>query len=282
MKIIKFLLKSLVVIVLLIVIALIVVSFKSPKLDRNWSEESKILPDITISSSTLKVDNLRDWRYASGTVVYKDYYNENFDLDKIEKVYFLVNPFGKWQGVGHTFFVFEFSDGKSVSVSVEARREVGEEYGAIIGLFNTFEMWYAWGSPADFMSRRAIYHNEDLYMYPLLVSTSTARNLFIDLAKTTEDLETKADFYNTVNTNCTNVLADSANRVNKGSIPWNWARIFTGFADDELYNLKLIPHGKTFEEINKEARVDEQIRELFKESKEVYKDKFWEDLSGKI
>lgn len=235
-------------------------SNKKPSLDRNWSEDSKILPNITITDNTVDVKNLRDWRYGNGAVLTRNYYNESYDFTKITKAYFLVNPFGKWEGVGHTFFLFEFSDGNSVAVSVEARREEGVEYSAIKGLFNNYEMWYAWGSAADLLSKRAIYSNEDLYMYPLLIKPETARGLFIDLAKATEGLETRPKFYNTLTSNCTNVLADSANRVNKGSIPWNFARIFTGFADDKLYDLKLIPHDKPFEQINKEARIDEKIR----------------------
>jgi hypothetical protein len=34
----------------------------------------------------------------------------------------------------------------------------------------------------------------------------------------------------------------------------------TGFGDNQLYDLKLIPHDKPFEEIYMEARIDERIR----------------------
>lgn len=266
------------IILLALLIFVLFIFFKQPSLERNWTEDSRILPDITISDSTITVKNLRDWRYTQGEVISKDYYEETFDLDKIEKAYFLLNPFGKWEGVGHTFFVFEFSDGKSVSVSVEARRPEGVPYKAVKGLFNNYEMWYAWGSAADLFSRRAVYHNEDLYMYPLNISAQTARGLFVDLAKTTEGLETRAQFYNTVLSNCTNVLADSANRVNKGSIPWTFARIFTGYADNKLYELKLIPHDKSFEEIFLEARIDLEIKEMLQKNKQMGRNEFWKSL----
>jgi len=275
--------KMIIKLILLIAVFFVISIFlKQPSLDRNWTDDAKILPDVTISDSTINVKNLRDWRYKKSEVISDAYYEETFDLDKIDKAYFLLNPFGKWEGVGHTFFLFEFTDGKTVSVSVEARRPEGVSYGAVKGLFNNYEMWYTWGSAADLFSRRAIYHDEDLYMYPLLVTPRTVRGLFVDLAKTTESLETKAEFYNTVTSNCTNVLADSANRVNPGSIPWNWARIFTGYSDNKLYELELIPHDKSFDQIYEEARIDFDIKEVFKDNEFLSKEDFWEDLKNKI
>jgi hypothetical protein len=255
---------------------------KDPSLDRNWSEESKVLPDVTISENEINVKNLRDWRYASDTIVTKSYYNETFNLNRIENVYFLISPFGESKHAAHTFFTFEFSDGKSVSVSVEARREAGDEYSTLKGALNNYELWYTWGSAADFYTRRAVNFGDRLYKYPLLVSTTTARALLVDLAKTTEKLETEPQFYNTVLTNCTNVLADAANRISPGSIPWNWAHIYTGFADDKLYELKLIPHNKPFEDIEKEARIDEIIKEQSVYASQVHRDIFWRRLMSAI
>ena len=181
--------------------------------------------------------------------------------------------------MGHSFIVFNFEDGKSVSISIEARRQVGQDYKAIKkGLFNDYEVWYAFGSPADFMTRRAVYNHEDLYQYPLLISTTTVRGLFVDLSTTARSLETKPAFYNTVSSNCTNLLADSANRVNKGSIPWNISRLFTGYADNQLYDLGLIPHSKPFDQIYKDSRIDEKIRAVYEGnttfSKESFLDQF--------
>lgn len=266
------------ILILILTLFIISVSFKKPSLDKKWTEDALVLPNITFSTSTIEVEHLRDWRYQRGTVVSKDFYTDTFDIEKITKAYFLLNPFGKWEGVGHTFFLFEFSDGKTVAVSVEARRPEGVDYKAVKGLFNNYEMWYTWGSAADLFSRRAIYHNEDLYMYPLLISSKTAQGIFADLAHTTESLETKPRFYNTISSNCTNVLADSANRINKGSIPWTFARIFTGYSDNKLYDLKLIPHNKPFDQIYEESRIDLKIKSIFEKNKVPTKEKFWTEL----
>jgi hypothetical protein len=79
--------------------------------------------------------------------------------------------------------------------------------------------------------------------------------LFVDVSEQAQKLKTKPMFYNTVTSNCTNLLADSANRVKKGSIPFHYSRLFTGYADNQLYDLKLIPHDRPFEEIYREAQL---------------------------
>jgi hypothetical protein len=273
---------ALIICVAFVTVVIVVVSFRNPQTDRDWSADQKLLPHIIITDNTVTVDTIRDFRYASGTVVSTDYYNESFDTGEIQKVYFVINPFGEWQGIGHTFFVFTFTNGSSVSVSVEARREADESYSAIKGLLNNYELWYGWGSAADFLSRRAVFYGEELNMYPLDISTTTAQGLFLDLARTTEKLETKADFYNTLLSNCAEVLVRAANRVNKDAIPWTFAQIFPGYADDKLYELGLIPHDKPFAEINKEGRVDGKIREIMKDDVEMERNIFWRTLESNM
>jgi len=244
-----------ILLVLTIAIFIIIASLKKPELNRNWEIDSKVLPHFTIGTSTITIDNLRDFTYEKNVVVSADYYSETFNLDDIEKTYLLFNPFGEWEGVAHSFFVFTFKDGKSVSVSIEARREEGEKYDVVLGVLNHYEGWYAFGSTQDFINRRLVYNTEDLYQYPLLISTTTSRALFVDVSEQAQKLETKPMFYNTVTSNCTNLLADSANRVKKGSIPFHYSRLFTGYADNQLYDLKLIPHDRPFEEIYREAQL---------------------------
>jgi hypothetical protein len=254
------------------------VAYKKPVMNRDWQDDSKILPTFSISTSTIEIKNLRDWRYEKDKVVSKNYYTETFDINNLSKAHLLFNPFGQWAGVGHSFFVFEFSDGKTVSVSIEARKEVGEDYGVFKGVLNEYEVWYAFGSAADFLTNRAIYHNEDLYMYPMLIPTEIAKGLFVDLAKEAHKLEAQPGFYNTITSNCTNLLADSANRVKKGSVPFHYSRLFTGYIDNQLYDLGYIRHNAPFEKVYADARIDLKIKELFASSTTYSKEEFWQAL----
>jgi len=251
---------------------------KKPSLNLNWEDESKILPSVNFVGSTIKIKNLRDWRYKTDEVISKKYYDDSFELEKLSKVYLLFNPFGQWDGVGHSFLLFEFEDNKTFSVSIEARKEQGEKYDFIKGILNEYEVWYAVGSSADFFTNRAIFHQEDLYIYPLLISKVAGQSLLLDIADEISSLEKNPKFYNTISSNCTNLLADSANRVKDNSVPWHYARIFTGFIDNQLYDLGYIPHDKPFEQIYQEARIDQIIREKFEKDQEYSDQEFWQEI----
>lgn len=270
-------------IVLIVVIIIITNFIKTPSLNRDWSEDSKILPNINISGDVVEIKNIRDWRYEGENIISKDYYDDIFYLDKIKNTYLLLNPFSKWEGIGHSFFIFEFEDGNTIAVSIEARRENEEKYNSIKGLFNKYELWYAFGSSADFILRRAIHYSDhELNMYPLLISKESSKDLFLDLVKSAHELETEAKFYNTLTSNCTNLLIDSANRVKEDAVPFHYSRIFTGFADEYMYKLGFIPNDQSFEEINKKYRVDLKIRDLNSNFKDYSNKEFWTVFSDEI
>jgi len=275
-KIFKIILKIFLALMILLVIIFIFVSLKKPELNRDWQDDSKILPTFIIGTSTIEINNLRDWRYEKDKVILKNYYDDTFNIKNLSKAYLLLNPFGQWDGVAHSFFVFEFNDGKTVSVSIEARKEKGEDYEVLKGVLNNYEIWYAFGSAADFLTNRVIYHNEDLYMYPILIPDEIAQGLFVDLSNKAHELETKPDFYNTVTSNCTNLLADSANRVKPGSVPFHYSRLFTGYIDNQLYDLGYLENDMPFEKVYERARIDIGIKENFATSTEYTKEAFWQ------
>lgn len=81
-------------------------------------------------------------------------------MQRLERVWFVeepftIAPFYSFEGVAHTYFVFDFQDQQPVAVSVESRRERGEGYDSIHGLFNEYELMYIWGTERDFTGRRA-------------------------------------------------------------------------------------------------------------------------------
>lgn len=277
-KILKILIYILIFIIVLILGICIYNILKTPQLNRNWSADSAILPNITITENEIEVKNMRDWRYENGEVVSENYYDETFDLNNVKDLHLLFNPFGKWEGVGHFFFVFTFDDGKSLSISVEARREADESYSAIKGIFNEYELWYAFGSPADLITRRVVYNQEELYSYPLIVSKESIKSLLLELSKTADSLEDTAQFYNTVTANCTNVLADAANKVKPNTIPFHYSRLFTGFTDDQLYKLGFISNEKSFQETYQESRIDNLISDFHKNNSEYSNQEFVEFL----
>ena len=73
------------------------------------------------------------------------------DVDKLERVWFVKEPFTVaplygFDGIAHTYFVFDFQDQDPVVISVEARRQHGLAYDVVRGAFNEYELTNIWGT----------------------------------------------------------------------------------------------------------------------------------------
>jgi hypothetical protein len=217
---------------------------------------------MTFDGNLIHVDNIRNFKFDEEGPIYKGYENRTYDLNELNRVWFFVEPFSKWDGVAHTMFSFDFDDGQTVTISVEARKEKNEKYSALSGIFNKYELIYIWGNEYDLLARRTKTAGYDIYMFPLKTSKEFAQKLLLDLANTTHKLETVPKFYNTFFSNCTNTLANAANNVVPGTIPWNWARILPGYSEEFLYKHKFIDASGTLSEIKEKYSIKEIVNRL--------------------
>jgi hypothetical protein len=239
-----------------------------PSHDRNWESGLAKLPHIEVKNDIVKITDLRDYEYLPGRFVSERYAERTVDISKLQKVWFVVEPFEgipliKFGGIAHTYFVFDFADEKPIVISVEARREKGEKFGLVSGMLNQFELMYVWGTEEDLTFRRVLIEDNNLSMYPLMISRESGQRLFLQLAKTTKELETTPRFYNSLTSNCTNELAKNANKSKPGTIPYNYVWFFPGFSGQLLYDLKLIPHDKPFEEITQRYAISDFVRKHY-------------------
>jgi hypothetical protein len=192
-----------------------------PTNQRDWEYGMDVLAHVTIEGDVVRVQNLRDFHWPADGPPSSGYVDRAFDVQRLERVWFVKEPFTiPWlrgfEGVAHTYFVFDFQDQPPAAVSVETRRERGEGYDAVHGLINEYELIYIWGTEQDLTGRRAVVESDELYMYPLLGSMESARRLFLNLAEESRQIEQQPRFYNTFTSNCTNELAKAANHAQPG------------------------------------------------------------------
>jgi hypothetical protein len=102
---------------------------------------------------------------------------------------------------------FGFSDSQYVAISVEARREPGETYGPLTGMFKQFELIYVVGDERDLIGSRAVHGDYDVYLYPIRTTRERIRTLFLEMLARSNALATKPEFYNTLTNNCTSNVA---------------------------------------------------------------------------
>lgn len=206
-----------------------------PSHEREWQEYVAILPHAEVTDETVTLYNVRNWHHDATGVTSRDYIEKvELNLSELEHAWFIVQPFSKWEGVGHTFVSFEFSDGSTYAFSVEARREVDEAYTAFWGLFNSYELIYSWGTERDFLGSRLFLLQDPLRMYPLALSQADAAAVLKTLARETAVLHENPRFYNTLTANCTNILAKAINARYPSSLPYDLSWNFPGYSDRYL------------------------------------------------
>lgn len=237
-----------------------------PSNNRNWEFGYETLPTLTINDQSIDIHNLRDYQLRPDKSVSGNYRERSIDPDRIQKVWFMVEPFGKFSAVAHTYFTFDFQNEDPLVISIEARREKGEQYEAFRGAFNNFELMYVWGTEGDETIRRIVHEHNKVYMYPLNISQNGAMQLLAQLASETHKLETRPRFYNTIVSNCTNELAKAANRVKPGTIPFNLGLFLPGLSVNELYKLGLIPNNIPLEKVMEKYFISDFVNRSYTDS----------------
>ena len=70
----------------------------------------------------------------------RSHYDRTYDLNDLQSVDFIVVPFSDMPGGAHTFLSFGFGGRDYLAVSVEIRKERGEEYKPLTGILRQFEI----------------------------------------------------------------------------------------------------------------------------------------------
>ncbi len=231
----------------------------NPSNSRDWVEDQKVLPYADIEGNSVLIHNIRNFSYSSAEEYVASYYNKTFDLGQMKKVWYVVEPFSGIPGSAHTFLSFEFEDDQFVSISVEVRKEKGEAYSPIKGLFNQYELIYVIADERDAIKLRSNYRKDLVYVYPVKTTEEKARQLFISMLERANELKVQPEFYNTVANNCTTSIVKHVGAVTPGRLPlFNIEGIFPAMSDKKAYSLGLIDTELSFDDARKRFLINDK------------------------
>ncbi len=135
----------------------------SPSHDRRWSVDQSVLPTAEFHGDSVLIHDVRNFRWTGATEFAPGWDDRTYRLDQVATVWYVLVPLSTaWRGPAHAFVSFGFDDGRYLAISVEARREVGETYGVLKGLFRRFELIYVVGDERDLIGRRAVYDGTEV------------------------------------------------------------------------------------------------------------------------
>lgn len=242
-------------------VAALALASDRPRSDRQWVPQQAVMAHADVRGDSVYVSRVRNFSYTAEEVFTPAYDDRRYDLNKLETVWFIVTPFSThWRGPAHTFVSFGFSDSQYVAISVEARREPGETYGPLTGLFRRFELIYVVGDERDLIGSRAVYGGYDVYVYPIRASRERIRELFLGMLARSNALATRPEFYNTLTNNCTSNVVDHVNHIVPRAVPHGIKTILPGYADEVAYSLGLIDNSISLDGARRRFRVNKQAR----------------------
>ena len=243
----------------------LLVALKRPSHQRLWLEDYACLPHYQRHGQHISLHNVRANRYgAPGTPYASVYTTQHYDLSSLQRLWFAVESFSDYEAVAHTFFSFEWQDGRCLVLSIEARRQQGQVYSLWLGMLRHFEMIYSFGLESDFIVRRSLYQQHQLYLYPLKMDQAAVQALLRNLLEDSQDLLQRPLFYHTLYRSCTSeairhlqaVLPAHQARV----LRWHPGHYIPGYADRMLRRAGLLPNDVPLETMRARYSVYERCQ----------------------
>lgn len=239
-----------------------------PTHDRDWAKDQTVLSHIQFLGDQVTIRNFRHniYRSESDFDVHRSDYQ--FELSRLQKVWFIVQHFTTGEGLAHVFLTFEVmpEDGAAehFSLSVEIRREADEFFSPIQGLYKQYELNYVFGDERDLIGVRTIMRPDDrVYMYPINATPNQVQELFHSIADRTNQIVERPEFYHTLLNNCMNGLLRHTVELTPEEISWFDPKILLpGHSDQFAYDKGIIGSAEqSFEDLKQQCRIDPIARE---------------------
>ena len=224
-----------------------------PSNTRDWQPDVARLPSAVIEGSRVTIRNVRNFSYPSPTAVVERWETRTYDLDKVVGFDLFLSSWGA-AGIAHTVSSWEFSDGRHLAISIETRKEKGEEYSAVLGFFRQFELYYVVADERDVIGVRAGPRKEQLHLYRLRGSPAFARALLLDYLGEVNRLDRAPRWYNALTHNCTTQIRHHVEQIAPGN-PFDWRILANGYLDELGYERGQINTSMPFAELRRRSDV---------------------------
>ena len=229
-----------------------------PSNNRDWLPDVAVLPYADIAGNQVAIHNIRNCDYRTETDFTVQHYDKTFDLAALSTVDLYLVTWGS-PDIAHTIVSFGFTNGDYVCFSIETRKEKGEDYSAVKGLFRQFELTYIVADERDLVRLRTNYRQgEEACLYRLQETPEQGRKLFLDYLRRINELHEHAEWYNAVSDNCTTGIRTQ--RAAADRAPWDWRMLINGHLDELLYERGTFVTNLPFAELKKISNINAKAK----------------------
>ena len=204
-----------------------------PDIKRNdiWKKGYNKLAKIDVDWNKLFFQNIRDMDHKNFE---EHYFDDSFDLDKLDKIVLYSIPFGLKKWLSHLILEFKFSDGKNIFLSVEARRQPEEWFSVLKWLIHHYGLIFIWGTENDLIWLRRNIRKDKIDSWELKIDKEKAKQWLLFFVNRTNKLIEKPEYYNVVTSNCTTNLYDALKEISDKNIKFSWEIVLWAFIDRYL------------------------------------------------
>ena len=221
------------------------------KTDRNWqSDVSKVVSYTRDANNPnlITFTNVRnfDWHAPrgdgsdEGIISDARWETRTVDMSKLSGVD-IFNSY--WMGplIAHTLVSFRFEDDRPLAFSFEIRKEGDETFSALAGFFRRFELSLIAAEERDIIYTRSNARGEQVYLFPVShLQQSEVQSLFESYLVAVDDLNVEPAWYNTLTSNCTNIIFYMARIVSGERLPWDYRIWVSGWLPNYLYDIGML------------------------------------------
>jgi uncharacterized protein DUF4105 len=226
-----------------------------PSHERAWAPEVAVLPHAKIEGDIVHLRNIRNFEYRSENDYTPAYYDRTLDLSRLKSVDLLLSY---WSGraIAHAMLSFGFDDGQYVAISIETRKEKGEQYSAVEGFFRQYELIYVVADERDLIHLRTNHRNEEVYLYRTRATPEKARAVFLDYLRVVNSLHDRPRFYNALTENCmTSAFAHM--RCAPPYPPFTLGVLMSGYSAEYGYAYGGLDHSVPFAELELRSHIND-------------------------
>jgi hypothetical protein len=201
-----------------------------PSNNRAWQPDVAQTAWAEVNGDHVTIHNVRNCDYRTEGDYTPHWETRSFDLSQIRGMDIFLTYWGSpW--IAHPIVSFQLGNNDYVAMSIETRKEVGEEYSAFRGFFRYYELIYTVSDERDVVRLRTNYRKgEETYLFHTLATPEHARATFLNYLKKINRIHDRPEWYNALTNNCTTNIAALA-----GESEWDWRVLLNGRADQMLY-----------------------------------------------
>ena len=227
-----------------------------PSNDRAWQPDVAQTAWAEIDGDHVTIHNVRNCDYRSEGDYTPHWETRAYDLAQIRGMDIFLTYWGSpW--IAHPIVSFQFGDNDYIAMSIETRKEVGEQYSAIRGFFRYYELIYTVSDERDVVRLRTNYRKgEETYLFHTRATPEHARATLLNYLKKINRIRNRPEWYNALTNNCTTNIATLA-----GEPQLDWRVLLNGRADQMLFERGDLATGNlSFAQLKQQAHINAAAR----------------------